>query len=280
MTENKAPNQSGMIAKTQKKAVAAQTTQKTTMKDYVQMMMPEVEKALPATMTPDRFTRIVLSALSNNPKLQECTPKSFLSAMMQSAQLGLEPNTPLGQAYLIPFNNHGQMECQYQIGYKGLLDLAHRAGTNIEAHEVYSGDSFEYSFGLEPTLKHIPALKDRGEVIAYYAVWRNGEAHGFEVMSAEDVRRHAQKYSKAYSGNSPWKTDFDAMAKKTVIKQALKYAPLSIELQKNLSADETVKHEITENMNEVQNDISYADIIADEETGEVIDAEVVEEAKA
>ena len=69
-----------------------------------------------------------MTALSKDPKLQECTPQSFLGAMMQAAQLGVEPNTPLGQAYLIPYRNTGQMECQFQIGYRGLIDLAYRSG--------------------------------------------------------------------------------------------------------------------------------------------------------
>lgn len=70
-------------------------------------------------MTPERFMRMALSAINNTPKLAECTQISFLAALMNAAQLGLEPNTPLGQAYLIPYNNKGTMECQFQIGYKG-----------------------------------------------------------------------------------------------------------------------------------------------------------------
>lgn len=79
------------------------------------------QKGPPAVMTPERFTRIVLSALSTNPKLGQTTPQSFLAAMMTAAQLGMEPNTPLGQAYLIPFYNNKThcSECQFQLGYKG-----------------------------------------------------------------------------------------------------------------------------------------------------------------
>ena len=91
---------------------------KMTMKDYVDQMRPAIEAALPSVITPERFTRICLSALSANAKLQECTPQSFLGAMMTAAQLGVEPNTPLGQAYLIPYNNNraGTVECQFQLG--------------------------------------------------------------------------------------------------------------------------------------------------------------------
>jgi hypothetical protein len=90
------------------------------MQQYIKSMEGEIAKALPSVITPERFTRIVLSAISVNPKLAECTPKSFLGAMMTSAQLGLEVNTPLGQAYVIPYMNHGVMEAQFQLGYKGL----------------------------------------------------------------------------------------------------------------------------------------------------------------
>lgn len=110
-------NQQGMIAKTQgTKALAKKQPQ--TIKDYINEMSGEIAKALPQVMTPERFTRIALSAVSNTPKLGNCTPQSFLGAMMNAAQLGLEPNTPLGQAYLIPFENRkkGVTECQFQIG--------------------------------------------------------------------------------------------------------------------------------------------------------------------
>lgn len=103
-------------------------TKNMSIQDMVKAMIPEIKKALPTVLTPERFTRIALSALNNTPTLQQCTPMSFLAALMNAAQLGLEPNTPLGQAYLIPYKNKGIMECQFQIGYKGLIDLAYRNG--------------------------------------------------------------------------------------------------------------------------------------------------------
>ena len=90
--------------------------------DLIKAMEPQIKRALPSTITPERFTRIALSALNTTPKLKECTQMSFLSALMNAAQLGLEPNTSLGQAYLIPYKNKGVYEVQFQIGYKGLLD--------------------------------------------------------------------------------------------------------------------------------------------------------------
>ena len=91
------------IQRRTQETAAARATEGPTMQQYIKQMQGEIKKALPAVMTPERFSRIVLSALSTNPKLAETTPQSFLGAMMTAAQLGVEPNTPLGQAYLIPF---------------------------------------------------------------------------------------------------------------------------------------------------------------------------------
>lgn len=205
----------------------------------IRRMEPQIRKALPSVITPERFTRIVLTALSSNPKLQACTPMSVMGAMMQAAQLGVEPNTPLGQAYLIPYGN----VCQFQLGYKGLIDLAYRSGevSSIQAHEVHENDTFTYEYGLEPKLRHVPAQTDRGPVTFYYAVLKlkNGGV-GFEVMSRDDVEAFARKKSKAFN-NGPWKTDFDEMAKKTVLKKVLKYAPLKTEFARAVASDESVK---------------------------------------
>lgn len=258
---------------TQKSAVA--TTGKPALQHYIKQMEKEIKKALPSVITPERFTRIVLSALSTNPKLADTTPQSFLGAMMTAAQLGVEPNTPLGQAYLIPYRNKGVMECQFQLGYKGLIDLAYRSGeiSIIQAQMVYSEDSFTYSFGLEPTLKHIPATGDRGEPVHVYAMFKTKEGgYGFEVMSIEEIRIFAQKYSKAYD-NGPWQTNFEEMAKKTVLKRVLKYAPLKTEFLRGLAQDETIKQEISDDMYMVQPTMVEDVIPVDSATGEVISSE-------
>lgn len=254
-----------------------------TMQGYIKQMEKEIAKALPSVITPERFTRIVLSALSTNPKLGMCTPQSFLGAMMTAAQLGLEPNTPLGQAYLIPFKNGkaGVLECQFQLGYKGLMDLAYRSGEVkiIQAHVVYERDEFEYSLGLDPVLKHVPARKDRGEPTHVYAMFRTkDDGYGFTVMSMEEIRAHAAKYSKSF-GNGPWQTNFEEMAKKTVLKRVLKYAPLKSDFVRGISSDGTVKTELREDMYDAPTayiDVepeSVEDITVDSETGEVISTE-------
>lgn len=251
--------------------MAPEAKERASMQQYIKQMEGEIKKALPSVITPERFTRIVLSALSTNPKLAETTPRSFLGAMMTAAQLGLEPNTPLGQAYLIPFRNHGVMECQFQLGYKGLIDLAYRSGevSVIQAQVVYENDEFSYAFGLEPSLKHIPTTGDRGKPSHVYAVFRTKDGgYGFEVMSMDDVRAHAKKFSKAY-GNGPWQTNFEEMAKKTVLKKVLKYAPLKSDFVRGVAQDETVKTDISEDMYSVPSMV--IDYEVDEETGEVID---------
>lgn len=217
--------------------------------DLVRRMEGEIKRALPRQISPDRFSRIILTAVRTNPKLQACNPMSFIAALMQSAQLGLEPNTPLGQAYLIPYGT----EVQFQIGYQGLLTLAYRSGEykSIYAMPVYKNDHFEYEYGLNERLVHVPAAEPEGEPVFYYAVYhlKNG-GYGFVVMSREQVIKHRDKYSpSAKQGrHSPWETDFDSMAKKTVLKQLLKYAPKSVEFAIQLSADETVKTELADDM--------------------------------
>lgn len=249
-----------------------------TMQQYIRRMEGEIAKALPSVITPERFTRITLSALSNNPALQQTTPQSFLGAMMTAAQLGLEPNTPLGQAYLIPYRNHGQMECQFQLGYKGMLDLAYRSGeiSVIQAHTVYENDEFSYSLGLEPTLNHKPAMHDRGDPVAFYAMFKTKDGgFGFEVMSVDDVRQHAKRYSKAY-GNGPWQTNFEEMAKKTVLKRVLKYAPVKSEFARAVAQDETIKDKLSADMYEVTDATEYVEVTdeaapeVDPATGEVL----------
>lgn len=194
---------------------------------------------------------------------------------MSAAQLGLEPNTALGQAYILPYSNHGKLEAQFQLGYKGLIDLAWRSQElkDIEAHVVYENDKFEFEYGLEPKLEHKPSLKDRGEPIAVYAKFKTkNDGFCFEVMSMDDVRNHASKYSKSYgSSYSPWKTNFEEMAKKTVLKKVLKYAPLKSDFVRGIAQDESVKTEISDDMYSVPNEVVYeADYTdVDETTGEV-----------
>ena len=238
--------------------------------EMIKVLEPEIRKALPSVITPERFTRMALSAINNTPKLAECTQMSFLAALMNAAQLGLEPNTPLGQAYLIPFQNKGILECQFQLGYKGLINLAYRNEQlqTIQAQCVYANDEFEYELGLNSQLFHKPALGERGEMVAVYALFKlqNG-GYGFEVMSKKDVDNYAQKYSKAINSSfSPWKSAYTEMAMKTVIKRVLRYAPLKTDFLRAVATDETIKDQFCVDMTEI-----HGNEIIDVEEGEVLE---------
>lgn len=161
------------------------------------------------------------------------------------------------------------------IADKGLIDLAYRSGeiSVIQAHTVYENDEFHYEFGLEPKLDHKPALKDRGEPVAFYAMFKTKDGgYGFEVMSVQDVKLHAKKFSKSFdSAYSPWSTNFEEMAKKTVLKRVLKYAPLKSDFARQVTADESVKTEISSDMLDVANEqLEVEATVVDSETGEIL----------
>ena len=232
-------------------------TKNLTSVERIRALEPEIRRALPSVLTPERFTRMALSAVNNTPALAKCTPMSFIAALMNAAQLGLEPNTPLGQAYLIPYKNKGVLECQFQLGYKGMIHLAYRTGEIqiIQAQVVREYDEFLYQYGLEPKLVHCPGEGERGDVTFIYGLFRTARGgYGFEVSNKADMDAFAARYSKAFDSNfSPWKTNYEEMAKKTVIKRALKYAPVSADFQRALSTDESIKTELSVDMSEVRN---------------------------
>ncbi len=197
---------------------------------------------LPKHVSAERMTRIALTALRNTPQLMQCTTESLMGAVMQCAQLGLEPNTVLGHAYLIPFQNRkaGRTDVQVIIGYKGLLTLARNSGQilSISAHAVRENDEFEFAYGIEDTLTHRPAMKDRGNIVAFYAVAKLKDGgHVFEVMSRDAVDSiMLQTQSKGKYG--PWKDHYEEMGRKTLIRRLFKYLPVSIELATATAMDE------------------------------------------
>ncbi|MCY8269643.1 recombination protein RecT [Bacillus sonorensis] len=227
-----------------------------TIAGYLKKMQPELQKALPKHITPERITRIALTTIRNNPALQECSPGSLLGAVMQSAQLGLEPGL-VGHCYFVPFwnNKEKRREVQFIIGYKGMIDLARRSGhiQSIYAHTVHEADDFVYELGLHPKLIHKPVTGQRGEMTHVYAVahFKDG-GYQFEVFSKQDVE-NVRKRSKS-KDNGPWKTDYEEMAKKTVIRRMWKYLPISIEIQQQVAQDETVRKDITAEAQSVYDD--------------------------
>ena len=197
--------------------------------------------ALPKHMTSDRLARIALTEIRKVPTLAKCDQTSFLGAIMQCAQLGLEPGGALGHAYLLPFENRkkGITEVQFIVGYRGMIDLARRSGqiVSLTARTVHENDEFSYQYGLNEDLKHVPATGDRGALLYVYAVakLKDGGVQ-FEVMSRSDIDK-VRAQSKA--GNyGPWQTHYDEMAKKTVIRRLFKYLPVSIELATAVTMDE------------------------------------------
>ena len=222
---------------TEKKEVAKKPKIDNTITGMIMKMKDQFALALPREMSTDRFQRIVMTAIRNNKKLALCDGISVIAASMQSAALGLEPNTPLGHAYIIPYGN----KANFQVGYKGLIDLALRTKQyrRINARAVDEADKFDFAYGLDEHLTHIPARKPKGNSIYFYGVYEldNG-GKSFVVWSHEQVEAHAIKYSKAYkTADSPWKSAFDQMAKKTVLIDLLRYAPKSVELQNASSSD-------------------------------------------
>jgi recombination protein RecT len=216
-----------------------------TLADLVKQSEPQFRRALPGHVDAGRFVRMSLTALRTVPRLLECSPESVLAGLMTAAQLGVEIDAVRGQAYLVPrYNGRTKtMEATFQLGYRGLIDLAGRGGITVEAHEVRDGDAFAFTYGLEPTLTHTPNLgTDRGDVFAYYAVARfsDGRLPMFLVLSALDVEEVRAKFApKDKSGKvtGPWADHLDAMAKKTAIRRLLSYLPLPVELSDAVAAD-------------------------------------------
>jgi recombination protein RecT len=212
----------------------------TSLKSLLEGQRGAIQAVLPRHLSAERILKVALVAASRNPLLLECDAMSILRSVMSSSQLGLEPDGPLGSAYLVPFKNkNGRMEAQLIVGYRGLIDLARRSGqiVSIEAHVVREKDKFECSFGLEPVLKHVPDWSDDpGKQIAVYAVakLKDGGVQA-EVMTKHEVDA-IRKRSRA--GNfGPWVTDYEEMSRKTVVKRLAKYLPISVELSQALEVD-------------------------------------------
>lgn len=210
------------------------------MKDLLVDNKGLMEKVLPKYLTADRMVAIALSAVSRTPQLLSCTPASICRAVMQGAELGLETGSPLGHAYLVPFFNSQikGYEAQFMIGYKGLIHLALANGSAIsfEARAVYDKDKFEYGFGTTPHIDHTPALSNAGKLTHVYAVVKTDKgATLIDVMTIDEVERVKARSKAKDSG--PWKTDYVAMAKKTVCKRMQPYLNLSAKAEKAFNSD-------------------------------------------
>lgn len=200
-----------------------------------------------------QFTTSLLSLVNANAKIAECKPVTIVQAALTAASLDLPINQNLGFAYIVPYKNHGVMEAQFQMGWKGFVQLAQRSGkfqtintTDVREGEVKSRDRMTGE--LEFNWIEDDEERNKTAVVGYMAYFEllNGFKKSLYMTKAE-IEKHAGRYSQAYkakgksSFKSPWETDFDLMAQKTAIKQLLsRYAPLSTEMQEAVAADQSV----------------------------------------
>jgi len=203
-------------------------------------MKEQFAQALPAHVKVDRLLRMALTAVQKQPELLDCSRNSFLLSLLECAQLGLEPNTTLGHAWLIPFWNSKQKRLDAQLvpGYKGLIKLAYQSGmvASIGAHFVREKDEFDYKYGLRPRLTHKPCrTPDAGEMVACYAV---AEVRGvarpiFKVLERWECEEIRKRFSKS-PNKGPWVDNFEDMSMKSAIRRNLKLVPTDTE--KNMLA--------------------------------------------
>lgn len=232
--------------------------------------------ALPKHVKAERIVRVALTAIEKNPALAKCTLNSFFGSLLSAAQLGLEVNTPLGLAYLIPYGS----DCQLQIGYMGMIDIAHRSSVPVRGHVVREGDAFDYELGLEQKLVHKPNYSDEQResrpVTFVYAVadMPNG-MKVFTVLSRAEVEKYRNR-SKS-KNNGPWVTDWDAMAVKTAVRRLFRWLPKSVEMRQAAAIDEA--HERDAQRDAYDSSVTEALGVLQLTGDTVKDAEFVEEHK-
>lgn len=231
----------------------------------IEQMGPQFARALPNHIPAERFTRLALTALKTNRALQRCSVESLLGALMTCSQLGLEPNTPTGEAYLIPYGD----TCTFVPGYQGLAKLAWQSGQIAEmyAEPVYAKDEFTYTLGLHRDLIHRPAEGDRGALRGIYAVVRLKDGGTlFDYMTAAELDHHEKAHSKKRSGGPT--DDRLWMRRKTVLRQVLKLVPKSTSMQQALAQDGAVRTDLN---------LTAVDVVEGYADDEPVDAEVVDE---
>lgn len=246
--------------------------------DMLEKNRGAIMATLPRGFNYDRMCRTVINAISTTPLLAKCTPASLFLSTVRGFSLGLEPNGPLAESYLVPFWNSKKnaYEAQFMPGYRGLQNLARRSG---DLDEMYSNvvcekDRFEVHAGTERKIVHVPDYtKDRGKPVCYYAVFRlRTGSFDFEVMSMEEIDK-VRRSSKA-SEKGPWVDWPEEMAKKTVMKRLLKRAPMSIELADAVRLDNAAA------TGEASGDIIDVEgIEIDEETPEEVRREINDQRK-
>lgn len=193
-------------------------------------------KLVPKHLNVDKLMKVALNCVSKTPKLQLCSVTSVLQCVFTAAELGLEPGGALGHAYLVPFKD----VCTLIIGYRGLIRLVGNSGEleTIRAVVVRERDHFDYREGIEQRINHRPFLEgDAGPLKFVYCVakLKNGGVQ-VEVMSRAQI--DLVRARSRSSGDGPWVSDYDEMAKKTVTRRTCKYLPMSEEASKAFAADD------------------------------------------
>lgn len=231
--------------------------------ELLKRMEPEFARALPAHVGVDRFARMALTTVRQTPRLLECDPATVLGGLMSAAQLGLEVSSVRGQAYLIPRRNRGRMEATFQLGYRGLIDLAWRSGITVSVREAHEGEPFAVHLGTDARIDH-EWRPDAGDVVAYYAVasFADGRHPQFEVMTRSQVEDHRDRF--ASSDKGPWVDHFDAMARKTVIKRLLNPLPLSAEYAGAVAYDDRAAYVNLDDIGTAPIEVTVADHDDDE----------------
>ena len=239
-TTNDKTTTTAVVAKKPEDAIST-SPKIATFRTVLEKMKGQLSIALPKHVDVDRMLRIVFTTVQRTPSLLDCTQESLLGAIMQCAQLGLEPDGLLGHAYLVPFKNNkakpARLECQLMVGYKGLLKLARQSGeiASVSARVVYSRDVFEYEYGLNEKLRHVPYMEQgkddldgAGYPVCAYAIFRLKDgSHHFDVMGFREIE-YVRGKSQAATGPA-WTDWWDEMAKKTVLRRASKMSPASVE---------------------------------------------------
>ena len=193
------------------------------------------------------FGTSIMQIVNSNAMLLDAEPMSIFNAACMAATLNLPVNNNLGFAYIVPYRNKGHVEAQFQLGYKGFIQLAQRSGQfkRINTCPVYDTDAEE---DVYQRLTSLIPRKPSGQIIGYIAYFQL--LNGYEAnltMTMEELEAHAKRYSQTYKrGFGVWADNFEAMAKKTVIKLLLsQQAPLSIEMQKAVLSDQSVIKDVT-----------------------------------
>ncbi len=209
-------------------------------------MKDQFAAALPSHLSPDRFARVAITALTRTPKLQQCTQESFMKCLLDLSAMGLEPDGR--RSHLIPYGR----ECQLVLDYKGLVELARRSGDVVKIHSdvVCENDAFAHSMG-DVTEHTYDIGKDRGAVIAAYSqvTLKNGAIQS-EIMSKAEIDAIKNKSRAGRSG--PWVDHYNQMACKTVFRRLTKWLTLSPEIMDAVSAAEKTEFAELRNVTQAQ----------------------------